>query len=209
MEKLLIPILVWVKDVIAGWGYGGIVVLMAIESACIPLPSEVIMPFSGYLVSEGRFGLWQAALAGAVGCGVGSAVAYWVGATGGRAFFERYGRYVLVRRRDLDRADYWFAKYGEAAVFISRLLPVVRTFISLPAGIARMHFGRFMVYSLIGSFPWCYALAYVGLKMGQHWEDVRRYFHGADVVIGILLAVGFAFWLWHHLRPETMDEAEG
>jgi membrane protein DedA with SNARE-associated domain len=202
LEKLLAPIFIWVKNVIAGWGYPGVAVLMAIESACIPLPSEVIMPFSGFLASEGRMNLWWASVAGAVGCGIGSAVAYWIGATGGRAFFEKYGKYLLIRKRDLDSADRWFAKYGEAAVFISRLLPVIRTFISLPAGIARMNFPRFMVYTLVGSLPWCYALAFVGYKMGQHWEDIRRYFHGADLVIGIAIAAAFIFWLWHHLKPE-------
>ncbi|MGC8834355.1 MAG: DedA family protein [Armatimonadota bacterium] len=208
MEKLLAPILLWVKNVVAGWGYPGVALLMAIESACIPLPSEVIMPFSGFLASEGRLNLWWASVAGAVGCGIGSAVAYWVGATGGRTFFEKYGKYFLIRKRDLDAADRWFAKYGEAAVFISRLLPVIRTFISLPAGIARMNFPRFMVYTLVGSLPWCYALALVGYKMGQHWEDIRRYFHRADLVIGIAIAAAFIFWLWHHLKPERETQPD-
>jgi membrane protein DedA with SNARE-associated domain len=206
LEKLLAPTLAWIVAVIGGWGYPGIVALMAIESACVPLPSEVIMPFSGYLVARGTLNLWWAGTAGAIGCGVGSSLAYWAGATGGRAFFERYGRYVLIRKQDLDAADRWFAKHGEAAVFIARLLPVIRTFISLPAGISRMSFWRFLVYSLVGSFPWCLALAYVGMKMGQHWQEIRRYFHGADVAVGVLIAMGLAFWLWHHLRPEPEAE---
>src|SRR5512138_908607 len=139
---------IWIID---GLGYTGIAVAMAIESACVPLPSEVIMPFSGYLVSQGRFRLWAVALAGAVGCTIGSAVAYWVGARGGRRFILRYGRYVLISPHDVERADRWFERYGMAATFISRLLPVIRTFISLPAGIARVPFARFLCYAFLGS----------------------------------------------------------
>src|SRR3989475_10075553 len=127
-------------------GYAGIVLLMAIESACIPLPSEIIMPFSGYLVSTGRFNLWAVGVAGAFGCVVGSLVAYWVGMYGGRPLIEKYGRYVLISRHDLDLADRWFARYGEAIIFTSRLLPVIRTFIAFPAGVARMNLTRFVLY---------------------------------------------------------------
>src|ERR1051326_8871282 len=124
---------------ISALGYPGVVLMMGIESACIPLPSEIIMPFSGYLVYTGRFGLWGVATAGAVGCVLGSLVAYWVGMYGGRPFIEKYGRYILLSRHDLDIADRWFAKYGEVIVFVSRLLPAIRTFIAFPAGVARMN----------------------------------------------------------------------
>lgn len=207
LEPVLTAIGQWVAGVIQSMGYPGIVLLMAIESACIPLPSEVIMPFAGYLVWQGKMDLHLASFAGAMGCAVGSALAYWVGIWGGRPFVERYGKYLLIRRRDLDWADRWFARYGDAAIFFSRLLPVIRTFISLPAGIARMPFWRFLVLSFLGSIPWCYLLAWVGLQLGEHWRDIRRYFHGADLVIGVLLVAGFAFWLWHHLRPDP-DEAK-
>lgn len=185
-------------------GYAGIVLLMAIESACIPLPSEIIMPFSGYLVFTGAFNLHLASLSGAFGCAVGSAVAYYAGMLGGRPFVEKYGRFVLIRHRDLDRADRWFNKYGDAAVFISRLLPVIRTFISFPAGVSKMNFPRFLVYSFVGSVPWCYFLTYLGKVLGQNWQSIKGYFHGADVVIGILLLAGFAVFLYHHLKPETV-----
>ncbi|MCC6445319.1 MAG: DedA family protein [Armatimonadetes bacterium] len=174
---------------------------MAIESACIPLPSEVIMPFSGYLVHLGVFDIHLASLAGALGCAVGSAVAYWVGIWGGRPFIEKYGRYVLIRSHDLDRADAWFARWGDWAVFISRLLPVIRTFISLPAGIARMNFPRFLVYSFLGSVPWCYLLTWVGRELGANWQSIKSYFHGADIVIGAVILAAFLFWLYHHLKP--------
>src|SRR3989441_11468936 len=130
---------------ISALGYSGIVLLMAIESACIPLPSEIIMPFSGYLVYTGRFNLWLVGIAGAFGCVVGSLVAYWVGMHGGRPLIEKYGRYVLISRHDLDLADHWFDRFGEAIIFTSRLLPVIRTFIAFPACVARMNLTRFVL----------------------------------------------------------------
>lgn len=189
---------------IAGSGYLGIVLLMAVESACIPLPSEVIMPFSGYLVSAGRFSLWGVAVAGALGCNLGSIVAYYVGVVGGRPLAERYGHYVLVTRHDLERADGWFARYGDWAVFFARLLPVVRTFIALPAGIARMNFVRFNIYTFLGSLPWCFALAYAGMELGQRWETLGPYFHRFDAVFLIVLVAGGVWFIrnrWKNRLP--------
>ena len=177
---------------ISRFGYAGIVFTMAVESACIPLPSEIIMPFSGYLVLSGQFTMLGITLAGAVGNVVGSVAAYYAGIWGGRPLVERYGPYLLISHRDLDLADRWFQRYGEAAVFFSRMLPVVRTFISLPAGIARMNFPRFVLFTFLGALPWCYLLAYVGLKMGERWEDLRSYFHQFDIVIGVLLGCAAA-----------------
>src|SRR5438128_2286774 len=150
---------------ISALGYSGIVLLMAIESACIPLPSEIIMPFSGYLVYTGRFNLIAVAVAGAFGCVFGSLAAYWMGMYGGRPFIEKYGRYLLISRHDLDLADRWFARYGPLIVFAARLLPAVRTFIAFPAGIARMNLWRFSVYTFAGSLPWCLGLAYIGQRL--------------------------------------------
>jgi membrane protein DedA with SNARE-associated domain len=188
----------FVINTISSLGYAGILVTMAIESACIPLPSEIIMPFSGYLVTTGQFTMLGVTLAGAVGNLLGSIIAYYAGVWGGRPFVERYGAYVLLSRRDLDTADRWFARYGEAAVFFSRLLPVVRTFISLPAGIARMNFARFVIFTFVGALPWCYALAYVGVVMGERWDQLREYFHQFDIVIGLCLALAAAYFLWSH-----------
>lgn len=204
MEHVIQLVAGWVKAQICALGYPGVIAMMAIESACIPLPSEIIMPFSGFLVYEGVFNLHLASLSGALGCAVGSAVAYYAGAYGGRPFLEKYGRYVLIRKSDMDRADRWFERYGEPIVFISRLLPVVRTFISFPAGVSRMHFGRFLVYSFVGSVPWCYFLTYVGKVLGENWQSIRSYFHGADIVIIAVLGLGFAIWLYHHTRPEKV-----
>jgi membrane protein DedA with SNARE-associated domain len=192
-------------------GYPGVVLLMAIESACIPLPSEIIMPFSGYLVSTGQMNLWLVGLAGAVGCVLGSLVAYWVGSKGGRPLIEKYGRYVLVSRHDLDMADRWFASHGEIIVFVSRLLPAIRTFIAFPAGIARMNLKRFVIYTFAGSLPWCLGLAYVGQKLGQKWnqdDTLKTWFHRFDFLIGILAVLVVGWWVWRHighLRKEKAD----
>ncbi len=186
--------------VISTMGYPGIVLLMAIESACTPLPSEVIMPFAGYLVTTGRFNLWGVAVAGALGCNVGSIIGYYIGYYGGRPLVEKYGHYFLLSTHDLEWADRWCAKYGQTAVFISRLLPVIRTYISLPAGIMKLEFWRFNILTFLGSLPWCLALAYAGMKMGEHWEGLREYFHKFDVVIAVVLVAGAAWFVWSHLK---------
>ncbi len=205
--KTLVLLSAFVIWIISTLGYAGIVLAMAIESACIPLPSEVIMPFSGYLVSQGRFTLWGVSLAGAVGCTLGSAIAYGVGAYGGRPFILKYGRYFLISAHEMDRADRWFARYGMSATFISRLLPVIRTFISLPAGIARVPFGRFLFYAFLGSLPWSWALAYVGLLLGEHWDRVGGVLHSLDVVIVAGLLAGAAWFVWRHW-PRRLPQPE-
>jgi membrane protein DedA with SNARE-associated domain len=195
---------------ISALGYAGVMLLMAIESACIPLPSEVIMPFSGYLVHTGRFSLWGVAVAGAAGCVVGSLVAYWAGKYGGRRFIERYGRFVLISSSDLDLADRWFARYGEVIVFASRLLPVVRTFIAFPAGVARMNLTRFTIYTFLGSLPWCLGLAYVGQVLGEQWdknEALKSWFHRFDFLIGLAFLLAVAWWVWRHVKHSQRPQA--
>jgi len=186
--------------VISWLGLSGIVLLMAIESACIPLPSEVIMPFSGYLVYKGVHTLWGVALAGAFGCVVGSVPAYYLGMYGGRPLIEKYGKYILMSHHDLDLADRWFARHGEATVFLARLLPVIRTFIAFPAGVARMDMRRFIAYTFAGSLPWCLGLAYVGMVLGEQWPKLRVYFHRFDVVIGLALLAGIVWYVRRHLK---------
>jgi membrane protein DedA with SNARE-associated domain len=206
IEKILAVLAHFIISVISVSGYAGIALLMAIESACIPLPSEIIMPFSGYLVFTGRFQLFWVATAGAIGCNLGSAVAYWVGAYGGRPMVERFGRYVLLDKKDLDRTTRFFFKYGSITVFVARLLPVVRTFIALPAGIAKMPQLRFHIYTFLGSWPWCFVLAYVGMKLGQGWETDPRFkavFHEFHTVVVVLLLAGIGWFLWSHLTRRT------
>jgi membrane protein DedA with SNARE-associated domain len=201
--KIIEWLTIFIVATISTLGYGGIVLLMAIESACIPLPSEIIMPFSGYLVYTGRFNLWLVGIAGAFGCVAGSLVAYWVGMYGGRPLIEKYGKYVLVSHHDLDLADRWFSRFGEIIVFVSRLLPAIRTFIAFPAGVARMDLKKFIIYTFAGSLPWCLGLAYVGQKLGEHWDKdprLKALFHRFDFVIGILLVLAIIWWVWRHVR---------
>ncbi len=197
IEKIIAILATWIMGVISSMGYGGIVLLMAIESACIPLPSEIIMPFSGFLVFKGEMTLFGIALAGAIGCVVGSIPAYYLGMFGGRPLVEKYGKYVLISHKDLDMADRWFANYGEIIIFIARLLPAVRTFIAFPAGVARMNMTKFIVYTFVGSFIWCWVLGYVGMKMGENWESLKVYFHEFHYVI---TALGIAFVVWYVRR---------
>lgn len=196
ISKILAILSAFIIKVISIAGYKGIVLLMAIESACIPLPSEVIMPFSGYLVSQGRFSLLWVATAGAIGCNLGSELAYIIGYFGGRPMVMKFGRLIWLSEHEVDWAHNFFVKYGDITVFIARLLPIVRTFIALPAGIARMPRLRFHIYTFLGSWPWCFVLAYLGMKAGEHWDYLRDYFHKFDFVIAILLVVGATWFIW-------------
>src|SRR5215510_8275555 len=196
-----------ITAVISAAGYGGVMLLMAIESACIPLPSEIIMPFSGYLVYTGRFSLLAVATWGAIGCNVGSILAYEIGYYGGRPLVVRYGRYIFVSQHDLDMADRFFARWGSLAVLIARLLPVIRTFIALPAGIARMPRVRFHVYTFLGSWPWCFGLAWLGMKLGENWRVIGKYLHKFDALILVLLVGGFAWFLWSHWQHRIVSRS--
>ncbi len=203
LEKIIAALAGFVTAVISSTGYLGVVLLMAIESACIPLPSEVIMPFAGYLVYKGSFTLLLVATAGAFGCNVGSVIAYEIGYYGGRPLVERYGSYVLLGRHDMEIADRFFLRFGSTAVFLGRLLPVIRTFIALPAGIARMPRLRFHVYTFLGSWPWCFALAWVGMKLGEKWnadERLKHWLHRLDAVIILLVLAGLIWFVRSHWK---------
>ncbi len=210
-ETILAVLAHFIISTISASGYLGVTLLMSIESACVPLPSEIILPFSGYLVHTGRLTLIGVTLAGAIGCNIGSAIAYWIGAVGGRPLIARYGRFVLLDHHDLDRTERFFARYGAIAVLLGRLLPIVRTFIALPAGIARMPQVRFHVYTFLGSLPWCYALAYVGARLGQAWDTDPRFqaaYHHYHLVMEGLLLVAVAWFVWTHWKDRVRsDEA--
>ena len=188
-------------------GYAGIAILMAIESACIPLPSELIMPFAGYLVSTGKFDLYWAATAGAVGCNLGSVIAYEIGYYGGRPLVEKYGSYILMSQHDVDMADRFFKRFGGAAIFLGRLLPVIRTFIALPAGVARMPRVPFHVYTFLGSWPWCFGLAWLGVKLGDPWMDLKPYFLQFKEVIVVLLVLGVVWFVRTHWKNRVRASA--
>ena len=198
----------WVTHFIGMTGYPGVLLLMALESACIPIPSEAIMPFAGSLIVTDPlrgFNFHVLAFVGAFGNLLGSMVAYWVGHVGGRPFLEKYGKFVLIRKRDLDKSEAFFHKYGEATALFSRVLPIVRTFISLPAGIAHMNFLKFCIYTFIGALPFCYLLTWAGIKLGEHWEQVHTWLQKADIAVAVVLLVLFGLWLWHHLRPDPTE----
>jgi len=210
VEKILAALATFVIGVISATGYWGVALLMAIESACVPLPSELIMPFAGYLVSTGQFDLYAAATAGAIGCNLGSIVAYEAGKRGGRPFIERWGRYLLIGADELDAADRFFARWGSAAVLVGRLLPVIRTFIAFPAGVARMKLVPFHVYTFVGSWPFCLGLAWMGMTLGDKWHSdprLKAAFHRADAVIGVVLVALVGLYVWHRVNGIRRNRA--
>jgi membrane protein DedA with SNARE-associated domain len=197
-------ILNFINSVYSALQWPGVIALMAIESACIPIPSEIIMPLAGWMLVKdaglpATFCLIAGAF-GALGCTIGSIIAYVVGVTGGRSFLNKYGKYILITQRDLDSADRWFARNGDWAIFVTRLLPVVRTFISLPAGIARMKLLRFIIYTFIGSFIWCSALSYGGYLLGEHWEELRSVMRPFDPFIIAVIVVLIGLYIYRHVR---------
>lgn len=200
-------LLYFISDIYTSMHWPGVVVLMAIESACIPLPSELIMPLAGWMLIENQslpvtYTL-LAGIYGALGCVIGSVIAYGIGMWGGRPFLEKYGKYILISGHDLNLADRWFEKRGDWVIFISRLLPVVRTFISLPAGIARMHFVKFLIYTFLGSLIWCAGLAYGGYQLGNHWEQIRTVMRPFDPLIGAIIIGLIAVYIYRHIKRSS------
>ncbi|MBA2425939.1 MAG: DedA family protein [Actinobacteria bacterium] len=191
----------WVTD----YGYAATFLLMLAESACIPFPSEVTMVLGGFYAASGRLNFFWVGAAGVLGNLVGSWIAYAVGRTTGRALLDRYGKYILIRSHDIDRAEVWWDKHGEAAVFVSRLLPVIRTFISLPAGIARMPFGKFTVYTFLGVIPWTYALTYLGYVVRDNYEVALSYFDLPTLIIGAAIAAAAAVWFVRRRRSASIE----
>ncbi|MEK7652085.1 MAG: DedA family protein [Patescibacteria group bacterium] len=200
MEHLIQSITGFVTDIISAGGYVGVGFLMALESSAIPIPSEIIMPFAGFLVSAGTFTLFGISFAGAVGSMIGSAVLYYIGYYGGRPVIEKYGKYFLINHKDLDMAENFFQRHGQLANFIGRLLPIVRTFISFPAGVARVKIAPFLALSFIGSFFWSLFLGFIGLKLGQNWNTIHSYFTGIDYVIVGLFILGLIYYVRRHLK---------
>ncbi len=189
---------------ISSVGYAGVFILMTLESAALPIPSEVVMPFAGYLAYAGVFDLALISFVGAAGCTAGSILSYTIGLKGGRPFLEKYGKYFFINHNHLEFAEKWFNKYGDKAVFFSRLLPVLRTFISLPAGIGKYSLKKLVLYSFLGSLPWCFGLAYMGLRLGPYWKDIIRFFNGLDIfVITAIVLLAIYFWKtrYLHLNP--------
>jgi membrane protein DedA with SNARE-associated domain len=196
-------------SLVAAGGYGAVVLLMAIQSACIPIPSEVIMPLAGYALAHTQLQLVLLATVASLASNLGSIPAYWVGARGGRSMVERYGSWLLLSRRDLDRVDHFFARYGSIAVLIGRMLPIIRTFIAFPAGVARMNQARFHIYTFVGSWPWCYVLAYLGMRLGASFNSNPRFqaaFHRFHLGVEILLLIAIVWFVWTHWRNRIRAE---
>jgi membrane protein DedA with SNARE-associated domain len=186
----------------------GVVALMAVESACIPFPSELIMPLAGWMLVKEQgltvHYIWAAGAYGALGNTVGSVIAYIVGMWAGRPLLNKYGRYILMSPRDLDLADRWFSKSGSWTVFVSRLLPIIRTYISLPAGIARMNIAKFLIYTFAGSFIWSAGFAYGGYRMGEHWEQLREAMRPFDPLFIAVIVALIVFYIYRHVkRPDN------
>jgi membrane protein DedA with SNARE-associated domain len=201
LDSLILWLMTPVHATIEALGYVGVALLMAIESANIPLPSELILPYAGYKVQLGQLNLHLAALAGAVGCVLGSLPSYWAGKVGGRPFLEKYGRFLLLNPKDMDHAEVWVQKYGDWTFFVCRMLPVVRTFISFPAGVLKAKFWPFVLLTFVGSWLWSYALVYVGMVFGQNLEAFKHIWHQFDLlIVGVCGALGI-WYLWKHLKP--------
>jgi membrane protein DedA with SNARE-associated domain len=200
IAQLIELVIQFVTGTVSAVGYLGVFVLMTLESACIPIPSEIIMPFSGFLVSTGKLNLWLVTLMGALGNLVGAVITYAIGYYGGRPFILKYGKYFFVKEKEVHHAEKFFAKWGDWSVFLSRNLPVIRTFISLPAGVAEMPFVKFALFSFLGSLPWCLALTYLGVMLGSNWLLIRKYGHYLDIVAGILIVlfIGKIIWDYFH-----------
>lgn len=200
METILSTLTHWITNYISATGLFGIGFLMALESAGIPIPSEIIMPFGGFLVLSGQFTLFAIAIIGALGNLIGSLIAYYIGLYGGRPLVEKYGKYILLSKHDLDKTDAFFQKRGNLTVFIGRILPIVRTYISFPAGIARMKLIPFMVYTFIGAFIWSYALALVGVRLGENWEAIKVVGRKFDILIAVLILLAIIWYIRRHIK---------
>src|SRR5574344_2017838 len=198
LDALLAPIINFIHNIISSMGPWGVALLMAIESCNIPLPSEAILPFAGFLVAQGHMSIHIAAIFGACGCIVGSIPSYYIGYFGGRPFVEKYGKYFLISKKDLEMADKWEQKYGAMSFFLCRMLPIVRTFISLPAGILRANIFVFVIFTFLGSLIWSYPLIYVGMKLGEHTEALKAIWHKFDLAIVLILVVLFIMYIKHH-----------
>lgn len=200
LDSIIAPVIGFIEHTIAMMGPSGVALLMAIESCNIPLPSEAILPFAGYLVSKGIMSIHVAAFAGAIGCVIGSIPSYYLGYFGGRPFVEKHGKWFLISKHDLEMADKWEQKYGNLAFFICRMLPIVRTFISLPAGILKADMKQFLFFTFLGSLIWSYPLVYLGMKLGEHRETLKHLWHKFDIAIVLVLGVLFVLYLKHHWK---------
>lgn len=206
IEQVITIVTHFIIQTISSLGYVGIGVLMAIQTTGIPMPSEVIIPFAGYLILSGRFSLLGIAVVGALGSALGASIAYWIGLQGGRALVEKYGQWILISQNDLTLTEKFFSKFGAVSAFVGQLLPVVRSFIGFPAGVAKMKYLKFVVYTFVGSFFWSLILAFVGMKLGENWVMLREKLKGFDAAIAALIVLGILFWIYRHIKNSRKSE---
>lgn len=208
---MIAPVINWLVNIVVSaisfTDYTGIFLLMLLESGGVPVPSEVIMPFSGFLVAQGNFSFWPVVILGSLGNLAGSLLAYYVGLKGGRPLLEKYGKYILISRHDLDLADRWFINYGSAAVFFGRLLPIVRTYISFPAGVAQMDIKKFSVYTFLGALPWSILFTWLGVKMGDNWNLIRAQLEEFDLAIAALIIIAVILYIWRHWKQHKRRDS--
>ncbi len=203
--NILESLMFFVINTIRALSYFGVFILTMAESACIPIPSEVIMPFSGFLVASGYFNFILVIIVATLGELTGGTIAYYIGKTGGRSLVERYGKYILISHHDLNTADRWFSRYGDKVVFFGRLLPIIRTYISFPAGVSKMKYSRFALFTVLGTLPWVIVLTYLGVKLGANWEIIRVYFHKFDILILALIIIAVVWYVWRHIKNMRKD----
>ncbi len=204
---LIAWVVAFIMGVINALGYPGVIFFMTLESMCLPVPSEVVLPFAGALAAEGEMNWILVGLAGTLGCLIGSVIAYYIGLKGGEPLLRKYGKYVLINEKHIDSSERWFKKYGDAVVFFSRLLPVIRTFISLPAGMYKMNFPRFLVLTVVGSLPWCLALSYAGYLLGSNWSSLEGSFRTLEIIMAVALVLAFVGWIAYRRLKKTRVQA--
>jgi membrane protein DedA with SNARE-associated domain len=199
-QDILFAVTSLIIHTISTLGYAGVGLLMALQTVAVPIPSEVILPFAGFLASTGRFSIWLIALVGGLGSCLGSSAAYYIGYKGGRPLVEKFGKYILISHHDLNMTEKFFAKFGSAAIFIGQLLPIVRSFIAFAAGLAEEVFWKFLLFTFLGSFIWSLMLAYIGQKLGQNWPSLKDQFHNLDLLIILVIVIGIVFWVYRHVK---------
>jgi len=207
LEAFEEQIVFYIQNVYTTIGWLGVIIAMLLESVVFILPSEVVMPLAGWMLVGSVSGLLGAGIYGAIGCTLAALAIYWIGIAGGRPLLEKYGRYMMISKEELEMSDRWFRKYGQVAVFFSRCVPIVRSFISVPAGVTRMPLSRFTFYTFLGSFVWCVALAAAGYVFGEHWRQVRDFMRPFDLPIAIILGIGVLIYIYQHIRRTRAKKA--
>ena len=206
LEAVIAPLKAWAESLVHSLGYSGILLLMFLDAANVPIPSEIIMPTGGSLAQQGKLTFWLVGLSGTVGSVLGSCLSYWIGMKLGKEGLIKYGKYLFIRKKEIDNGEEWFAKYGQHVTLWGRFIPLVRTFISLPAGLYRMNFARFLLYACLGAAPWCYAWAYVGYQFNQHYEDIEKNWKFVDIIVVVTFVALLGRWFLNRMKERKLAD---